>query len=108
MAPVPPAPDGFADAFTASLLSNLAPLLTLFGEQISKQFLAQATSLADSIIFATVPVGILSAVVSAVRLGGNKLLRTIVGRRLHHSIAVTRPVTLPIITDKHLGAEKVE
>ena len=82
MAPLPPGPGGFADAFTASLVSNLAPLLTLFGEQISRQFLAQANSLADSIIFATVPIGILSAVVSAIRLGGSKLLRTIVGRNV--------------------------
>ena len=79
-APLSPTPGGFAEAFTGSLLSNLAPLLILFGEAISKQFLSQARSLADSIVFATVPVGLLSAVVSAIRIGGSKLARTIIGR----------------------------
>lgn len=43
---------GYGDTFSASLLSNLAPLVTLFGEQVSKQFISQMTSRVICIIFA--------------------------------------------------------
>jgi hypothetical protein len=106
--PLPPAPGSFADAFTGSLLSNLAPLITLFGEQISKQFLSQARYFEDSIAFATVPVGILSAVVSAIRIGGSKILRTIIGREVmpqHYSCLASSGYNK---TNVHPEVEKVE
>jgi hypothetical protein len=74
----------FKPAIEAGTTVSGAPVeaVARFEQQISKQFLAQARSTADSLIFATAPVGILSAVVSAIRLGGNKLLRTIIGRKV--------------------------
>lgn len=71
---------GFPETYSVSILSNLAPLLALFGEQVSKQFLSQVMSFADCIVFATAPVGILTAVVSSIRLGRSKGLRTLIGR----------------------------
>lgn len=70
----------FPETYSVSILSNLAPLLALFGEQVSRQFLSQVMSFADCIVFATAPVGILTAVVSSIRLGRSKGLRTLIGR----------------------------
>jgi hypothetical protein len=68
------------DAFKGAFLGNLAPLVSLFGEQVSKQFLAQASGIPDCILFAICPVGLLTAVVSVIRLAGSKTLRTSIGR----------------------------
>lgn len=45
------------DDFSNNLFSDLAPLLTLFGEQVAKQFLSQSMGWADNIIFAVAPLG---------------------------------------------------
>ncbi|KAL4862741.1 hypothetical protein BDV12DRAFT_39237 [Aspergillus spectabilis] len=66
--------------FSNNLFSNLAPLLTLFGEQVTKQFLSQAMGYGDDIILAIAPLGIITCVVSAIRVGGRKWLKALVGR----------------------------
>src|SRR2546423_3162053 len=68
------------DQFTSNLFSDLAPLIALFGEQVSKQFISNSTSFAENIIFAMAPLGIITAVVSAIRVGGPRWLRGLVGR----------------------------
>lgn len=83
------------DEFSNNLFSDLAPyvvrpsskistnhirLLALFGEQFAKQFMSQSMSWADNIIFAMAPLGILTAIVSAIRVGGPSWLKTVVGR----------------------------
>lgn len=50
------AADG-GDDFSNNLFSDLAPLLTLFGEQVAMQFLSQSMGWADNIIFAVAPLG---------------------------------------------------
>lgn len=45
------------DDFSNNLFSDLAPLLTLFGEQVAKQFLSQSMGWVDNIIFAMAPLG---------------------------------------------------
>ncbi|KAF3918022.1 Ankyrin-2 [Orbilia brochopaga] len=55
------------DDFSNNLFSDLAPLLALFGEQVAKQFLSQSLSWLDSVIFAMAPLGIITAIVSAIR-----------------------------------------
>lgn len=72
--------NSFQDAFTSSLLSNIAPLTTLFGEQVSKQFLSQMAGIEDCITFSMAPIGVLTAVVSTIRLTSTKRLRAFVGR----------------------------
>lgn len=76
--PTPPA--NFGESFSSSFLSNLAPLVTLFGEQVTKQSFSHITGWIDSIAFAMTPTGIFSTVVSTIRLGGNSWLKAIVGR----------------------------
>ncbi|KAF4465565.1 ankyrin repeat [Fusarium albosuccineum] len=87
----PPNPDsnGFrGDEFSNNLFSDLAPLLTLFGEQITKQFLTMSMGWADSLLLAMGPLGIITTIVGAIRVSGNKRLKTLVGRaREGHSVA---------------------
>lgn len=63
-----------------NLFSDLSPLIALFGEQVTKQFLSQSITFADCILFAAAPIGLLTGVVSAIRLGGYAWLRATVGR----------------------------
>jgi hypothetical protein len=74
----------FADNFA----TDLAPLITLFGEQVTKQFLSESTGFLDNVIFGLAPLGILTAVVSAIRLYGRPSLKSFVGRAQEaHGIA---------------------
>lgn len=66
----------FADNFA----TDLAPLITLFGEQVTKQFLSESIGVLDNIIFGLAPLGILTAVVSAIRLYGRASLKSFIGR----------------------------
>ncbi|RPB06916.1 hypothetical protein P167DRAFT_530502, partial [Morchella conica CCBAS932] len=66
--------------FTNNLFSDLAPILALFGEQVAKQFLSESTGWADNILFAMAPLGIITAIVSAIRVAGFPWLRAVIGR----------------------------
>ncbi|KAH6847189.1 hypothetical protein B0I37DRAFT_139209 [Chaetomium sp. MPI-CAGE-AT-0009] len=66
----------FADNFA----TDLAPLITLFGEQVTKQFLSESIGILDNIIFGLAPLGILTALVSAIRLYGRASLKSFIGR----------------------------
>lgn len=68
------------DEFANNLFSDLAPLLTLFGEQVTKQFLSMSMGWADNVLLAMGPLGILTIVVSAIRVGGVRQLKALVGR----------------------------
>lgn len=73
--------DGTDDLqFMNSLTADLAPLLSLFGEQPTKQFMSQSMGWADSIIFAMAPIGIITAVTSAIRVAGHPYLKRLIGR----------------------------
>ncbi|EPS37921.1 hypothetical protein H072_8368 [Dactylellina haptotyla CBS 200.50] len=68
------------DDFTNNFATDLAPLITLFGEQITKQFLSESLSVWDNVIFAMAPLGLLTAVVSAIRVCGTPSMRAFIGR----------------------------
>ncbi|KAJ5154523.1 uncharacterized protein N7500_009962 [Penicillium coprophilum] len=68
------------DDFTNNLATDLAPLITLFGERLTKQFLSESISTLDNVIFALSPLGVLTAVVSVIRICGSSSLRAFVGR----------------------------
>lgn len=68
------------DNFSNNLFSDLAPLLTLFGEQVTKQFLSLTLGWADHILLAMGPLGIITIVVSAIRVSGPKKLKAMIGR----------------------------
>jgi ankyrin repeat protein len=66
--------------FSNDLASDLGPLLSLFGDSMTKQFLSESITFLDYIIFATAPIGIITALVSAIRLCGSTSLRAFIGR----------------------------
>ncbi|KAK3387811.1 hypothetical protein B0H63DRAFT_559261 [Podospora didyma] len=59
---------------------DLSPLLALFGESVTWQYLSESTSPLDYFIFAMAPIGILTAIVSAIRVCGTSSLRAFIGR----------------------------
>ena len=71
---------GWWDDFSNNLATDLAPLLALFGEQVTKQFMSESTTIGNNFIFAMAPLGILTAVVSAIRVCGGASLRAFIGR----------------------------
>lgn len=68
------------DEFSNNLFSDLAPLITLFGEQVTIQFLSLSICWEDNILLAIGPLGIITIVVSAIRVAGWQSLRALVGR----------------------------
>lgn len=68
------------DDFTNNMATDLTPLIALFGEQATKQFLSESTTILDNFIFAMAPLGILTGVVSAIRVCGGPSLRAFIGR----------------------------
>ncbi|KAF4846575.1 hypothetical protein CGCSCA4_v006064 [Colletotrichum siamense] len=69
-----------ADGFSNNLFSDLAPLLALFGEEIVAQFFSMSMGWADNFLLAMGPVGIITIVLSAIRIGGSGWLKRLVGR----------------------------
>ncbi|KAM7189792.1 Ankyrin repeat-containing domain protein [Rhypophila sp. PSN 637] len=66
--------------FSSNFFTDLAPLLALFGERVTMQFMSQSTGWADNIILAMAPLGIITAIVGAIRAGGPSWLKAIIGR----------------------------
>ncbi len=63
-------------------------LLALFGEKPTMQFMSQSTGWADNIILAMAPLGIVTAIVAAIRVGGPSWLKAIIGRAMESRAAV--------------------
>ncbi|RYP78372.1 hypothetical protein DL771_000557 [Monosporascus sp. 5C6A] len=68
------------DDFSNNLFSDLAPLLTLFGERFTMQFMSQSLGWADNIVLAMAPLGVITIIVGAIRVGGPSWLKAIIGR----------------------------
>ncbi|RPA80192.1 ankyrin [Ascobolus immersus RN42] len=68
------------DDLTNNLFSDLAPLLALFGEQVARQYMCHSMSRIESLIFALGPLGIITAITGAIRVGGHTSLRALIGR----------------------------
>ncbi|KAF4949263.1 hypothetical protein FGADI_9034 [Fusarium gaditjirri] len=71
--------DGLDD-FTNNLFSDLGPILALFGERVTMQFMSQAMNWVDCIVLAMAPLGIITILVSAIRVGGPQWLKAAIGR----------------------------
>jgi len=79
VAPLAAAGDDLSD-FSNNLAQDLGPLLALFGESITRQYLSESTTFLDYLIFALCPIGIITAIVSAIRVCGHPSLRAFIGR----------------------------
>ncbi|RTE84038.1 hypothetical protein BHE90_001418 [Fusarium euwallaceae] len=72
------------DDFANDLFTDLSPLLALFGERVTTQFMSQSIGLADCIILAMAPLGIVTIIISAIRVGGPALMKAIIGRAIEN------------------------
>lgn len=68
------------DNFANNLGSDIAPLLALFGESVTTQYLNESFGILDSLIFALAPLGIITAIVAAIRVAGEPILRSLIGK----------------------------
>jgi hypothetical protein len=59
---------------------DFAPLLTLFGDEVTKQFLSTSLGMADNILIGIAPIGIITVIVSAIRVGGSRFMKSMIGR----------------------------
>ncbi|KAG8422290.1 hypothetical protein J3459_010528 [Metarhizium acridum] len=81
------ADDDLSD-FTNNVAQDLGPLLALFGEAVTKQYLSESTTFLDYFTFAMNPLGIITAVVSVIRVCGHPSLRAFIGRSQEGEAAV--------------------
>jgi hypothetical protein len=63
-----------------SLTSELAPLIALFCEQATRQFLSLSLDWGDHLLLATSPLGIITILVTAIRIAAPAWLRVFIGR----------------------------
>lgn len=68
------------DDFSNNLFTDLGPLLTLFGAEATTQFMSQSLGLADNILLAIGPLGVITILVAAIRVGGPPSLKSFIGR----------------------------
>ncbi|KAK1579304.1 uncharacterized protein LY79DRAFT_522888 [Colletotrichum navitas] len=71
--------DGWDD-LTNDLATDLMPIMSLFGKEATKQYLSESLHWIDYFIFAMAPIGILTALVSAIRVCGSSSLKAFIGR----------------------------
>jgi hypothetical protein len=55
-------------------------ILALFGERFAQQFASQNFAWLDHLIFACVPLGIITAITGAIRVQGPKIAQSFIGR----------------------------
>ncbi|KAG5754659.1 hypothetical protein H9Q70_002679 [Fusarium xylarioides] len=70
--------------FAFNLLSDIAPILALFGDQFAKQFTSESLTWVDHLIFAMAPLGIITAITGAIRVQGMPTARAFIGRAREH------------------------
>jgi len=58
----------------------ISRILSLFGERVTMQFMSQSTGWADNIISAMAPLGMITVIVAAIRVGAPTWLKAIIGR----------------------------
>ncbi|KAK4066241.1 uncharacterized protein Triagg1_8073 [Trichoderma aggressivum f. europaeum] len=96
-----PAAADSGDDFSNNLFTDLSPLLALFGERVTMQFLSQAMGLSDCIILAVAPLGIITIIVAAIRVSGPPWLKALIGRATEGSAAAE--LELMSSTSKEIG-----
>ncbi|KAF5544657.1 serine threonine phosphatase 6 regulatory ankyrin repeat subunit a [Fusarium mexicanum] len=66
--------------FLLNVFSDVGPILALFGEQFARQFLSETFTWEDHVIFACIPLGIMTAIAGAIRVQGHHFLKAFIGR----------------------------
>ncbi|KAG5751047.1 hypothetical protein H9Q70_006325 [Fusarium xylarioides] len=66
--------------FAFNLFSDIAPVIALFGDQFARQFMSESLTWVDHVVFAMVPLGILTAITAAIRVQGSPVAKAFIGR----------------------------
>lgn len=74
------APIAASSDLWASVITNVAPIMTLVGERNAKEFLRVSSSHDQLFLMATAPLGLLSLMICAIRLSGRLILLRLTGR----------------------------
>lgn len=74
------APIAASSDLWATVITNVAPIMTLVGERNAKEFLRVSSSHDQLFLMATAPLGILSLMICAIRLSGPRILLRLTGR----------------------------
>ncbi|KAM6516372.1 hypothetical protein FALCPG4_014556 [Fusarium falciforme] len=65
--------------FAFNLLTDVAPILALFGDAFAKQFMSESLRWVDHLIFAMVPLGIITTITAAIRVRGMQVAKAFIG-----------------------------
>ncbi|KAK5651203.1 hypothetical protein OQA88_12710 [Cercophora sp. LCS_1] len=72
--------DDYIQDFSNNLATDPGPLLALFGDAMTVQYLSECTTVSDYVVFAMAPIGIITAIVSVIRVCGGAWMRAFIGR----------------------------
>lgn len=71
---------GSSDAW-ASLVANVVPLLILIGEKNVKSYFKTISQPSQVYLYAASPIGLITAIVTAIRLGNSAFMKRLIGRQ---------------------------
>ncbi|KAH0437118.1 hypothetical protein CcaCcLH18_03986 [Colletotrichum camelliae] len=97
--------DGSLFDFYNDLVTDLGPFLALFGESMTKQYLSESTRFIDYFIFAMGPIGIITTLVSVIRLCGYVSLKAFIGRSQEGSAAIEAELSTSTSRDVYWAKE---
>ncbi|MCJ1362502.1 hypothetical protein MMC16_001605 [Acarospora aff. strigata] len=83
---------GSSDAW-ASLVANVAPLLILIGEKNVKSYFKCLSQPSQVYLYAASPIGLITAIVTSIRLGSSPLMKRLIGRQFESRAEVLADVT---------------
>lgn len=83
---------GSADAW-ASLVANVVPLLILIGEKHVKAYFKCISQRSQLFLYAASPIGLVTAMVTMVRLGNSPLMKRLIGRQFESRAEVLADVS---------------
>ncbi|KAI9873933.1 MAG: hypothetical protein M1830_010380 [Pleopsidium flavum] len=83
---------GSSDAW-ASLVANVVPLLILVGEKHVKAYFKCLSQRSQLALYAVSPIGLVTAMVTMVRLGNSPLMKRLIGRQFESRAEVLADVT---------------
>lgn len=73
--------------FSDTSFPETGSLLAVFRDRVTKQFIGQSVGWADYILFAMAPLGVVIAIVGAIRVAHPPILRALIGRARGNSAA---------------------
>lgn len=77
----------------SALVANIAPLLVLVGEKHVKAYFKNMCRASHHLLFASAPIGLVTAVTTLIRLNGTPMLKRMIGRQFETRAEILADVT---------------